>query len=458
MESGLTPTQHEVKLAVEASEAEGRPHVMLYFNQQPYNPQTVEELDHWKKVLEFRNECKRKGLFGDYNGAADFEKRFAAHLKTYLRSVVEPSPPKSEDRTLVSRDPKEPVFVTQAYAQLVRAAGLAELVGDIELSFTGSPQRMRDGRAVPFDIEVALNVNVTNGERGDSLEDVKLILNDGAVLPGVLTGGNSVLFKSVPIWHKSDETAPRARVVNLRANASQLGVPASSEVPFSKILASVSVTGAHAIETSKRVVTVGVPFQPCVFHVQKVSSATSHSLPGNHVDLVFDELFLNAFKNAFEEQAGPLGTRFLIRFFGVPEGLRLSVSSRDLPSEPNPPKAVLVEEADEVGGRGNLVRAVAGGENNSRFVEVDIDGGYGSVTWEWVGDISRSLGAFQNPRFRLAVEDLRTRTTPATFDVAGSLAPLSTVFNAAEGEPVPRFIDDGGIGGVKRISLRTSGS
>ena len=281
---------------------------------------------------------------------------------------------------------------------------------------------------------------------------MKLILNDGAVLPGVLTGGNSVLFKSVPIWHKSDETAPRARVVNLRVNASQLGVPVSREIPFSKILASVSVTGAHAIETSNRVVTVGVPSHPCEFHVQKVTPpATSGRVLANHVDLVFSEMLLNAFKNAFEERAGPLGTRFLIRFFGVAEGLRLFVSRREFPSESSAPNAVLVEEADEVGDGGNLVRAVAGDENNVPLVEVDVDGGFGSVTWEWVGDISTSLGVLQKPSFRLVVEDSRTQTTPPTFDVTGSLAPLSTVFNAAEGEPVPRFID---AGAAKRISLK----
>ena len=437
---GKTLIEREIGLAEKAFKETGKPRVMLYFSVrgltvQPGGPDLEEDIERLGRIEAYRKRLEAKWLLCYYEDLEEFETQLRTHLSNHLKNRPEPS------------------FSVSSNSPGMRAAGIAEVIGDIELGFTGSVPARMDGSFVPFRIQVALNVNITNRIKGDHLEDVTLMLDDGIAVPGVLNSATSVRFDNVPIWRRRD-AEPRVRILNLRANASQLGVPVSSEVPFSRLQAFVSVTGAHPVEGFNQVLTVGVPSEPCEFHVQKVTPATATSgrVLVNHVDLVFSELFLNAFKNAFEERAGPLGTRFLIRFFGVAEGLRLFVSSRDLPSERNAPNALLVEEADEVGHGGNIVRAVAGDENNVPFAEVDVDGGYGSVTWEWVGDFSTSLGLLEKPRFRLKVEDSRTETTPVSFDVTGSLAPLSTESNAAEGEPVPRFID---VGGVKRIALKT---
>jgi hypothetical protein len=67
-------TEHEFRRAYEAWQQCRRPHIMVYFNQRPYTPQTKGETDQWGQVLEFRQQFPREGLWWTYRGKAEFER------------------------------------------------------------------------------------------------------------------------------------------------------------------------------------------------------------------------------------------------------------------------------------------------------------------------------------------------------------------------------------------------
>jgi len=147
-------------------------------------------------------------------------------------------------------------------------------------------------------------------------------------------------------------------------------------------------------------------------------------------------------------------TRFLLRFFNIPEGVNVVVHEWiDCDDDDSDLLVIHALDCDEVGDGCSAASVVNTddlgdlglSDPGDPVVQVDIDGGFGSIVYEvenndpivsedcvipiwfgWVPDTENDLPA------------------PGTGQLAVTFAPLSTVFNAAGGEPVPRFIDTGG--------------
>jgi tetratricopeptide (TPR) repeat protein len=83
---GQTGTEHEIGLAHEAWTKSKRPQIMVYFNQEPYAPQSRQETDQWGRVLDFKEKFPGEGLWWPYSGAADFEKLLRIHLTNFIRA------------------------------------------------------------------------------------------------------------------------------------------------------------------------------------------------------------------------------------------------------------------------------------------------------------------------------------------------------------------------------------
>lgn len=77
-------TEHEFRKAYEAWQNNGRPQIMIYFNQRGYAPQSKAETDQWGEVLEFKREFPREGLWWPYNGKAQFEKLARNHITKFI--------------------------------------------------------------------------------------------------------------------------------------------------------------------------------------------------------------------------------------------------------------------------------------------------------------------------------------------------------------------------------------
>lgn len=80
-------TEHEFRIAYEAWKQYKRPQIMVYFNEDAYNPKTSTEAEQWKQVLKFKEDFPKEGLWWSYTGASDFERKIRNHLTTVLKEL-----------------------------------------------------------------------------------------------------------------------------------------------------------------------------------------------------------------------------------------------------------------------------------------------------------------------------------------------------------------------------------
>ena len=84
-QDGTTGTEHEFYTAYQAWKKRGSPQVMVYFNQKAYTPKSKEELDQWSRVLQFRENFPKEGLWWPNRGPTQFEKLLRTHVGNFLR-------------------------------------------------------------------------------------------------------------------------------------------------------------------------------------------------------------------------------------------------------------------------------------------------------------------------------------------------------------------------------------
>ena len=85
-------TEHELRLAYESWRKNGRPQIMVYFNQKPYAPQSEEEIAQWGQVLKFKKGFPKEGLWWSYKGTTEFESLLRAHLTNFIHEFPQRSP------------------------------------------------------------------------------------------------------------------------------------------------------------------------------------------------------------------------------------------------------------------------------------------------------------------------------------------------------------------------------
>ena len=264
------------------------------------------------------------------------------------------------------------------------------------------------------------------------------------------------------------------RITSMRGNASQLGVPAIEGVPFSQIQAFVSITGPNTIPVSNNVLNVAIPLTGLLVDIDPDDAPAGLQCEdeSGHLTFTLSEGFATAFKTlglpsftpgntqveagyfAPDSLAGggaSQSTRFLLRFFNIPEGVNVAVplwlDCRDddadgfIGGDDDDTDFLTIHalDCDEVGdGCGEAT-------DDDGNVEVDIDGGFGSIVYEVDDDDPIANEDCTVPVwFDWTPDTENDLPAPGTGQLAVTFAPLSTVFNAADGEPVPRFIDTGG--------------
>jgi hypothetical protein len=80
-------TEHEFRLAYQAWKRSRRPQIMVYFNDKAYSPRSREETDQWGRVLEFRRNFDKEGLWWPYKGSAQLVRLVRNHLTQYVRRL-----------------------------------------------------------------------------------------------------------------------------------------------------------------------------------------------------------------------------------------------------------------------------------------------------------------------------------------------------------------------------------
>ncbi|MGC9973656.1 MAG: hypothetical protein ABSE56_24060 [Bryobacteraceae bacterium] len=226
--SGETGTEHEIRLACRSKKERNRPEVMVYFREMS-GPQSLDEAEQQHKVLTFKNELRND--FGvtteDYASIEDFVLWLPHHLRLFaferdLAQLPVVAPVLAAQLPVIP--PVLACFVS-AETRTIRTAGLAELVGDIELTCSSLDPT---GAAGQFDIRVYTTpAQVTNKVTRVTLTEVARLTDAvivdhsgrtirGLLLPNVQTGDapntrNCLLFQSVSIWLRSYDSAPTSQ-------------------------------------------------------------------------------------------------------------------------------------------------------------------------------------------------------------------------------------------------------
>ncbi len=77
-------TEEEFNLAFDCRKKFDWPRIMFYFNQEPFMPQTQNDLMQMEKVIRFRNRLRQEGLAWNYNGAKNFKDIVDRHLSKLI--------------------------------------------------------------------------------------------------------------------------------------------------------------------------------------------------------------------------------------------------------------------------------------------------------------------------------------------------------------------------------------
>jgi len=88
-EHAASGTQEEFQLAYESYSKTGRPRIMFYFKQAAAMFTTVHEAEQVVRVLTFRDELGKKGLYTIYNTVFDFERYVREHLTKRIGELLE---------------------------------------------------------------------------------------------------------------------------------------------------------------------------------------------------------------------------------------------------------------------------------------------------------------------------------------------------------------------------------
>jgi uncharacterized protein (TIGR03437 family) len=344
---------------------------------------------------------------------------------------------------------------------MVRAEGQAELLGDLVLECAGGTP----GAVVNTSLSVLLPVAITNRLNTDSTASgVQLLVGGASGPPGLVASGaitfNGISF-SVPATRSIE-----LRLRNLRANVSQLGNAAngalqariSVNAPSGLTLTATSATvalvnpGLLASYASTGIRCSGSP-APSTISMSGLFSAEASR---------FSTRLTEGFATAFQprDAASDSGTRFLVRYTGLPAGARLFVpdivagSTAAQPTAggdlglaqsagqflPGAPGLLLarVLATDDHGAGGVLATLPAGGSapvTLDSASEIALVNGSAMVVYEVLSADPQRQESTQFPTF------LALSNAPA--GISGqetvSLAPVSVAAYATGTDPVPRF-------------------
>jgi hypothetical protein len=274
-----------------------------------------------------------------------------------------------------------------AVPPVVRAEGIAELVGDIVLSCLGTTGATdAPSTYLKSNISVSLNVNITNnidfGE-GSDVTDAVLIINEnnctqpsalGATYGGAGCSPPSPQFQDPQYgrlrdvnrleWDEVDFPFPgvdidppgqggpdfplvtTVRVHSIRANASQLGVPDAATFPSTQITAFISITGPTNIPVNNNVLNVAVPILGLIVTPGDPVSGLQCIDGDEHTVINLEEGFATAFKTIgfptftpgnTQTESGyyapgsnngagaSQATRFILTFYNIPSGVNIVV-------------------------------------------------------------------------------------------------------------------------------------
>jgi uncharacterized protein (TIGR03437 family) len=373
------------------------------------------------------------------------------------------------------------VCVTSATPPIVRAEGLTERIGDLELTCTGTP-----GNTIDANVTISLNTNITNrisitpGPSGPTLTGIVFTVDSGAgpqpvLTPPLAAGNTAVAFNGVSLTF-SAQGQVNLDIAGIRANANQLPLSAP-------IIASVSINNAALALTSAQL-TAGNAQRALYasYTASFICAQTGSPLPGtvNFNSLIaagaaFEtvratEGFADAFQplSGFENLNADSGERILIQYTGFPADSAVYVPDVVAGTDALQPTSTgdfglkVSGGVYAPSGSGSLLLARVNGANSSGAGGTPVyqPGGIGSgsvtfstvtqipvaadgslyVVYEVVDANPSTIESATIPTFLGLAPDPDRQDSTTTEGIV--LAPSSTVRIATPGDPLPRFVPE----------------
>jgi tetratricopeptide (TPR) repeat protein len=161
---------------------------MVYFNQALGRPTSREDTEQWGKVLEFREQFPKEGLWWSYDGAQEFERIFREHLQRFLLNL--------DDQKLL-RGQVPSIFDAPMFADAIPRIPLWEkietafrehpVVAIGGLSGSGKTYLMSSFTAARLDSGTDRRVLWHDPSEGESLDSLLASLGADISLPGFAT-------------------------------------------------------------------------------------------------------------------------------------------------------------------------------------------------------------------------------------------------------------------------------
>jgi hypothetical protein len=85
---GNSGSSHEIERACESALRRRKPKVMVYFSERPSAPKTLDEIDQWRKVVEFRERLGKLGLYFTYDSVQTFADLARKHLDSVIGELA----------------------------------------------------------------------------------------------------------------------------------------------------------------------------------------------------------------------------------------------------------------------------------------------------------------------------------------------------------------------------------
>ncbi|MGP8248167.1 MAG: hypothetical protein ACLQVN_27100 [Bryobacteraceae bacterium] len=342
----------------------------------------------------------------------------------------------------------------------VRAEGVTERLGSLVLQCSAVPSSTLSGN-----LTVYLPVSVTDrvNDASTSLDSVLSVNYGTGFVPtsyqGVVSGSN-IAFYGIGL------TVPASgllglQVSGLRANVSQLGLTprsVSAEVSFSVPLSAASAVLAYAQPSlyatlyESGIACAGSPLPATLDLADLFAAGTAFA----------STRLTESFAGAFQPRGAgdDSGTRFLIRYSGVPSAAQLFVPTWVAGSDAAVPTAggdlgqaqavgqyvpgsgtlllSLVVGADSTGAGGypTSLPAGSGPLALNGISAVSLSNGSGYVVYEVADAGSSAIESAQFPTFA----GLPAATPPATASETVSYAAVSSLGTASQTAPIPRFL------------------
>lgn len=357
-----------------------------------------------------------------------------------------------------------PQLVCDATAEplQLRSEGLSERVGDIVLTCTG-PSSGNVSASLTF----GMSHSLTNKISGDTLQGAQVVAQT-ATGQQTLVNTGFLVSPTVVVFGSFTFAMPASGQTSFVISGLRVAANPAVDRP---VTARISTSGQTSIGIRNNPVTVGVPLRGLL------ASGTSTRIVctgSNLPDEISFGTLINAgtryattritegYPAAFVARPDPTsqGTRFIIRYSGLPSQARLFVSDFVAGSTSSDPTsagdlgwpASAGSYSGSVGGMlllGRVPNADANGAGSAPRVpigvwlnsvsEVLLNNGEGSVTYEVLDSNQQAFESAQIPTFIALPRDSGQDGTVATSKI--TFAPLSTVTEASSVAPIPRFRD-----------------